>query len=167
MRRETSRVSFLAPAPFILAPMDGAASSRTTSPSRMSAGRRGPVRRYLLTNEPSNGDVTRGVFVGYDCRFLSERFASAAPKSLQRREFRPAFEVFTPTPAIALAVRARRPPAPSLSPPATIRGSGTDSSSRPATVARPGRDHQQSSRPASVAPDYRAGRPFGSSAGAP
>ena len=60
------------------------------------------VAQYLLENE----DCRNGIIVGYDCRFLSERFASAAAEEVAAAGISVRLaSSFAPTPAIALAVR--------------------------------------------------------------
>ncbi len=62
------------------------------------------IARYLLAHE----DCRKGVFIGYDCRFLSSRFARAAAEEIAASGI-PArlAQSFAPTPAIAFAVRSR------------------------------------------------------------
>ncbi|MBI3934827.1 MAG: phosphoglucomutase/phosphomannomutase family protein [Acidobacteria bacterium] len=63
------------------------------------------VAQYLSENE----DIRKGVIVGYDCRFLSERFARAAAEEVAARGIPVRLaNSFAPTPAIALAVRQRQ-----------------------------------------------------------
>jgi phosphomannomutase len=60
------------------------------------------VAQYLLENEES----WNGIFVGYDCRFLSDRFARAAAEEIAAAGIPVRLGgSFAPTPAIALAVR--------------------------------------------------------------
>src|SRR3990172_6057177 len=62
------------------------------------------IARYLRKNE----DYRKGVIVGYDCRFLSGRFARAAAEEIAGSGI-PVWlaESFATTPAIAFAVRNR------------------------------------------------------------
>jgi phosphomannomutase len=63
------------------------------------------VAKYLLENE----NFRNGVIVGYDCRFLSDRFARAAAEEVAGAGIPVRLgSSFSPTPAIALAVRQRR-----------------------------------------------------------
>src|SRR3990167_3242997 len=62
------------------------------------------IARYLLAHE----DCRSGGIVGYDCRFLSDRFARAAAEELAASGVPVLLaESFAPTPAIAFAVRNR------------------------------------------------------------
>jgi phosphomannomutase len=63
------------------------------------------VARYLCAHE----DVRKGLIVGYDCRFLSDRFARAAAEEVAAGGI-PVWlaDRFAPTPAIAYAVRNHR-----------------------------------------------------------
>ncbi|MBI4463368.1 MAG: phosphoglucomutase/phosphomannomutase family protein [Acidobacteria bacterium] len=63
------------------------------------------VARYLRAHE----DYRKGLVIGYDCRFLSDRFAQVAAEELASSGI-PAWlaESFSPTPAVALAVRSRQ-----------------------------------------------------------
>lgn len=62
------------------------------------------IARYLLKNE----DYRKGVIVGYDCRFLSGRFARAAAEEIAGSGIPVCLaESFATTPAIAFAVRNR------------------------------------------------------------
>ena len=60
------------------------------------------VARYLLADE----DYQKGLVVGYDCRFLSDRFGRAVAEEIAASGI-PVYlaESFTPTPAVTLAVR--------------------------------------------------------------
>ena len=63
------------------------------------------VAQYLVENE----DIRKGVIVGYDCRFLSERFARAAAEQVAAAGIPVSLaDSFAPTPAIAFAVRQRQ-----------------------------------------------------------
>src|SRR3989338_4589031 len=63
------------------------------------------VAQYLFENE----DIRKGVFLGYDCRFLSERFARAAAEEVAAAGIPVSLaDSFAPTPAIAFAVRQRQ-----------------------------------------------------------
>ena len=63
------------------------------------------VADYLRTNE----DVRKGVIVGYDCRFLSDRFARAAAEEVAASGIPVRLaNSFAPTPAVALAVRQQK-----------------------------------------------------------
>ena len=60
------------------------------------------VARYLLAHE----DVRKGIIVGYDCRFLSDRFARAAAEEVAAGGIPVRLATtFAPTPAVAYAVR--------------------------------------------------------------
>jgi phosphomannomutase len=60
------------------------------------------VAEYLRKNE----DSPKGVIVGYDCRFLSDRFAQAAAEEMAAAGIPVRVAGgFAPTPAVALAVR--------------------------------------------------------------
>ena len=63
------------------------------------------VARYLRAHE----DFRKGLVIGYDCRFLSDRFALAAAEELASNGI-PVWlaNSFAPTPAISYAVRSRR-----------------------------------------------------------
>jgi len=62
------------------------------------------IGRYLLGNE----DCRKGIIVGYDCRFLSGRFARAAAEEIASSGIPVCLaESFATTPAIAFAVRNR------------------------------------------------------------
>ncbi len=60
------------------------------------------VARYVLAHE----DASRGLVVGYDCRFMSDRFARAVAEEIAAAGI-PArlAESYTSTPAVAFAVR--------------------------------------------------------------
>lgn len=63
------------------------------------------VAQYLLENE----DFHKGIIVGFDCRFLSDRFARAAAEEVAAAGIPVRLaSTFAPTPAIALAVRQRQ-----------------------------------------------------------
>jgi phosphomannomutase len=63
------------------------------------------VARYLLENT----DTSRGVIVGYDCRFMSDRFARAAAEEVAGAGIPVRLgDSFAPTPAIAHAVRTQK-----------------------------------------------------------
>jgi len=63
------------------------------------------VSRYLLANE----DYSKGILVGYDCRFMSERFAAVAAEEVAACGIPVTLASgFVPTPAVAFAVRSRR-----------------------------------------------------------
>jgi phosphomannomutase len=60
------------------------------------------VARYLIANE----DIQRGFVIGYDCRFLSDRFAAAAAEEIASSGIPVRLaESYAPTPAVAFAVR--------------------------------------------------------------
>lgn len=60
------------------------------------------VARYLIAHE----DIQRGLIVGYDCRFLSDRFALAAAEEIASSGIPVCLAVsYAPTPAVAFAVR--------------------------------------------------------------
>ena len=60
------------------------------------------IARYLLANE----DPSKGLIVGYDCRFLSDRFARAAAEEVAANGIFVRLGLsFAPTPAVAFAVR--------------------------------------------------------------
>ena len=60
------------------------------------------VGRYLLADE----EAGRGLVVGYDCRFMSDRFARAAAEEIAAAGIPVRLaEGYTPTPAVAFAVR--------------------------------------------------------------
>ena len=63
------------------------------------------IARYLLAHE----DFRQGILVGYDCRFLSDRFARAAAEEVAAGGI-PVWLAtsYTPTPAVTFAVRSRR-----------------------------------------------------------
>ena len=63
------------------------------------------VARYLIAHE----DIRRGLVVGYDCRFLSDRFALAAAEEIAASGIPVCLSVsYAPTPAVAFAVRNRK-----------------------------------------------------------
>ena len=63
------------------------------------------VARYLIAHEDTQG----GLIIGYDCRFLSDRFAQAAADEVAASGIPVLLsESYTPTPAIAFAVRNRK-----------------------------------------------------------
>jgi phosphomannomutase len=60
------------------------------------------VARYVTARE----DASKGLIVGYDCRFLSDRFARAAAEEVAAAGIPVRLATgFAPTPAVALAVR--------------------------------------------------------------
>ncbi|MBI4458869.1 MAG: phosphoglucomutase/phosphomannomutase family protein [Acidobacteria bacterium] len=62
------------------------------------------IARYLLAHE----DFHKGIFVGYDCRFLSDRFARTAAEEVTACGIPVRLAAdYTPTPALAFAVRNR------------------------------------------------------------
>jgi phosphomannomutase len=63
------------------------------------------VAQYLKAEE----DIRKGVIIGYDCRFLSDRFARAAAEEIAAAGIPVRLSSsFAPTPAVALAVRQRK-----------------------------------------------------------
>ena len=63
------------------------------------------VAQYLISEE----DIRKGLIVGYDCRFLSDRFARAAAEEAAAAGIPVRLaNNFTPTPAIAFAVREQK-----------------------------------------------------------
>src|SRR3990172_3232558 len=63
------------------------------------------VAQYLLENE----EIRKGVIVGYDCRFLSDRFAHVAAEEVAGAGIPVRLaSSFAPTPAIALAIREQK-----------------------------------------------------------
>lgn len=63
------------------------------------------VARYVMPRE----DAQRGLIVGYDCRFLSDRFAQAAAEEIAASGV-PVWlaTTYAPTPAVSFAVRQRK-----------------------------------------------------------
>src|SRR5262249_30906787 len=63
------------------------------------------VVHYLHKHE----DATRGVLVGYDCRFMSDRFAQVSAEEIASHGIPVHLaEGYGPTPALSFAVRARK-----------------------------------------------------------
>ena len=62
------------------------------------------IARYLLAHE----DFLQGILVGYDCRFLSDRFARTAAEEVAACGIPVRLATsYTPTPAVTFAVRSR------------------------------------------------------------
>ena len=63
------------------------------------------VARYIAAHE----DASRGVIVGYDCRFLSDRFARIAAEEIAASGIAVRLaSQYAPTPAVSFAVRSHR-----------------------------------------------------------
>ena len=67
------------------------------------------VAQYLINSGAADKSYQRGVAIGYDCRFMSERFARAAAEELAAAGI-PAHlgTGYAPTPAVACAIREHR-----------------------------------------------------------
>ncbi|MBI2817379.1 MAG: phosphoglucomutase/phosphomannomutase family protein [Acidobacteria bacterium] len=63
------------------------------------------VARYIIAKD----DASRGIIVGYDCRFLSDRFALAAAEQIAAAGIPVTLAAaYTPTPALSFAVRQQK-----------------------------------------------------------